>query len=76
MRALVNAMAQKSTARTFSKVIDLAREQGLSEGIVGTAGDELGRWGKAALGSLLTRYDRRLILRLARSKLRQTRENP
>jgi hypothetical protein len=62
MRKLVEAMADKPTPITFADLVLLARENGLFESIIGPDNEELGRREKSALGRLLTRYDRRMVL--------------
>jgi hypothetical protein len=49
MRPLATAMEQKSSEYVFSELIELAREHGLFERIIGTQDDEIGRREKAAL---------------------------
>lgn len=66
MRRLVSAMADTAAPRTFKELIKLAREHGLFESILGTidnATETLGRSEKSTFGRLLTRYDRRLVLK-------------
>lgn len=62
MRRLVSEMADKLTPCTFGELIELARENGLFEAIIGADGEEPGRREKSAFGKLLGRYDRRLVL--------------
>jgi hypothetical protein len=62
MRKLAPAMAKKLTAWSFAELVDLARENGLFEHIIGTEKEEPGRKEKSILGRLLARYDNRLVL--------------
>jgi len=62
MRRLVLEMANRQAPCTFAEVIELSREHGLFEHVIGTDTEELGRREKSAFSRLLGRYDRRLVL--------------
>jgi hypothetical protein len=67
MRRLVSAMATiESKAWTFAELMVLAREHGFFERVLGPCAsedNEIGRKEKTTLSRLLTRYDRRLVLK-------------
>jgi hypothetical protein len=63
MRTLVSALAAQGTGVQFSEAVELARDHGLFETIIGRAEDgELDRHQRTAFSRALTRYDRRLVL--------------
>jgi hypothetical protein len=62
MRKLVESMADKPTPLTFADLVQLVREGGLFENIIGIDTGELGRREKTTFSRLLARYDRRTVL--------------
>jgi len=60
MRGLVAAMSESAKSLTFSELVDLARQHGCFETIIGTEG-ELKHVERSRMAKLLARYDCRLV---------------